>query len=89
MFQSISLFRCPSHIIESWPAFLNFSSSELTNRIKEIATAIFSKATNLFKSFQNQSSEINIKAVAMISCVSLIVVLVRGFLRRREAGMST
>lgn len=65
-------------------SFVNFPSSENTQRIKEIAFAIFAKVSEWFKNFNNQSNEINIKAIAMISCISLIGLLVIALLRRRD-----
>src|SRR5271154_3485073 len=69
------------------PSFLNIASSDRIERIKEFAMATFTKFLGFLKSFNNQSKEINTKKIAMISCVSLIVLLVIALLRRRNAQL--
>lgn len=86
MLASIHLGQWASYNQIIQPAFLNFLSSDVTKRIKDVAIAIFSKVSAFLKSFNNQSSEINIKGIAMISCLCLVTLLVISILRRRDAG---
>ncbi len=66
------------------PAFLNSLSQDPVKHIKELALSIFSKMSELFKAFNNQTNEINIKTIAMVSCLSLVALLVISMLRRRD-----
>lgn len=65
-------------------SFFNFFSTDLTKRIKETVVNIFSQIFKFFKAFDNQSNEINIKAVAMVSCLCLIGILIISNLKRDE-----
>jgi hypothetical protein len=69
------------------PFLLNFLSPEQTKQIKQIAITVFSRISEFFKSFKSinsQPKEINIKAIAMIGCLSLIALLVISMLRCRD-----
>lgn len=68
-------------------SFLNFVQQGQTNRIKEIAFDAFTKLSAFFRSFNNQSKEINMKPIAMISCLSLITLLIISIFRRREESI--
>jgi hypothetical protein len=81
MLPSIQFCQWTSYVNFSVSSFFNFLSSKQTNRIKEIALAIFLRIADFFKSFNNQSKEINIKAIAMIGCLSLIALLVISIFR--------
>lgn len=65
-------------------SLLNFIEYEETKRIKEIAASIFNRLSSFFSSFGSQSKEMNLKPLAMISCLSLIALLVISFLRKGE-----
>ena len=64
--------------------FLNFSSSDILQRIRETAFAAFSKLDAFFSSFKRQSSEGNVKTFALISCPFLIALMIISMLRKRS-----
>lgn len=86
MYVPIGTFRTPYFYIRQSP-FSQFLSSDQTKRIKEIALDCFIKASEFFAKFKLQSNETNIKAMAMISCLSLIALLVISMLRRRDHNL--
>lgn len=61
--------------------------SQLTQRIKEIVAAVWQKISDFFGSYHKPSNESNIKTFAIISCVSLIALLVISMLRRRDSNL--
>lgn len=85
MFASIQLGQWASFAHVYQPTLLNFLPAEPTKRIKEIAFATFAKISGFLRTFNNQSNEINIKAIAMISCLSLVALMVISMLRHRDA----
>jgi hypothetical protein len=85
MFASIQLSQWTSCSFIYQTFFFNSLSLDSIKRIKEIAITIFSKISAFCKSFNNQSKEINVKAIAMISCLSLVALLVISILRRRDS----
>lgn len=66
---------------------LNSLQSDITQRAKDIAIAAFKKMTEFFTFFNNQSNEINLKTFALISCVSLIALLVISMLLRKDSRL--
>ena len=71
------------------PSFLNLSPAPTTiQRIKEIAGTIFLRLSEFLKSFQAPASnEGNLKTFALVSCLSLIALLVLSILRRRDPNL--
>ncbi len=69
------------------PTFSPISPSEILNKIKDVAQTIFLKLRDFFKNSSNQNKEINLKAIAMVSCLSLIALLVISILRRRDGRL--
>ena len=63
---------------------INHLISEITKQIKAIALTIFAKISEGLRTFNNQSNEINLKTIAMVSCLSLIALLVISILRRHD-----
>lgn len=45
-------------------------------RVKDVALVVFDRCSGFVKKFKGQSNEINIKPIAMISCLSLIAILI-------------
>lgn len=64
-------------------SLLKFLQEDLTVRVQEIVADIFSKIVAFFRSFNSQSKEINLKPIAMISCLSLVTLLLISIFRRR------
>jgi hypothetical protein len=62
----------------------NISSSEIIKRIREIAVDMFTRVSEFFNAFNKPSNENNLKVFALISCASLIALLVISMLRRRD-----
>lgn len=87
MFASLRLDLLPSAPFFDSSFFSDTMISQLTNRIKEIAAAIFQKISDFFNSYNKYSNESNIKAFALISCLSLIALLVISMLRRRDSSL--
>lgn len=56
-------------------------ASQQVQRVKAIALDIFEKFSGFIKKFKSQSNEINLKPIAMISCLCLIAILVISMLR--------
>lgn len=56
-------------------------ASQQVQRVKAIALDIFEKFSGFIKKFKSQSNEIDLKPMAMISCLSLIAILVISMLR--------
>ena len=69
------------------PAFSPISPSEIMNTVKDVAQTIFLKLRDFFKKNNNQNKEINLKAIAMVSCLSLIALLVISILRCRDGRL--
>lgn len=84
MFRSIQFEKIPHYAALLQSSLLNFIEYEETKRIKEIAASIFNRLSSFFSSFGSQSKEMNLKPLAMISCLSLIAILVISFLRKGE-----
>jgi glutaredoxin 2 len=61
--------------------------SQITQRIKEIVAAAFQKISDFFNAYNKHSNESNIKTFALISCLSLIALLVISMLRRRDSRL--
>lgn len=56
--------------------FYQITVSQITERIKEIATDVFKKICEWFRFISAKPDQMNIKVFALISCVSLIIILV-------------
>jgi hypothetical protein len=70
------------------PRSLNFSSSDILQRIREAALAAFLKLDTFLSSFKRQSSEGNMKTFALISCPFLIALMIISMLRKRKPPTS-
>jgi len=68
-------------------SFLNIIEQDQAKRIKEFIFNIFSKLNSFFSSFNSQSKEMNLKPIAMISCLSLVTLLVISIFRRRSDSL--
>lgn len=68
-------------------SFSEFLSSETTKRIKEIALSIFKRITDFCSLWKQPSDETNLKAVALVSCLSLIALIVIAILRRPNSSI--
>ncbi|WP_068471424.1 hypothetical protein [Candidatus Protochlamydia phocaeensis] len=64
---------------------LQHAYSDQIRRIKEVALSFFSKCYDIFRNIETSSNQINVKTLAMISCLSLIAILVISILRRRDS----
>ena len=73
-----------SAAIFSSSPFSNIFSSKITQRIKEIAAINLQRISDFFTLY-GQSNENNVKAFALVSCLSLISLLVISMLRKRDA----
>ncbi len=85
MFTSIQFNSLSSFALFTQQPALNSLVSEPIQRIKEVVLAVFSRIYEFFHSFNKPSSENNLKAFALISCFSLIVLLFISILRRRHS----
>lgn len=73
-----------SSFINANPYIAGLISSEQIGRIKEIASGIFSRIAAFISHADSESNQINVKTLAMISCISLIALLVISILRQRD-----
>lgn len=67
--------------------FLNNFSSKIAQQVKKIALITFTKFSNFFNSFNQQPYESNLKAFALVSCLSLIALLVISILQQRDSNL--
>jgi hypothetical protein len=84
MFTSVQFGLLDPAVAYQNPSFSSFPD-RLMKRIKEIAISTFHRIFEFFKSFQKPSKETNLKTFAIISCLSLIALLVISMLRRRKS----
>lgn len=60
----------------SFPEFLsNVSTLDIMDRVKNSAMGVFNTAAGYLKTYDNYSEEENLKAFALISCISLVALL--------------
>lgn len=66
-------------------SFIDVLSTATAQRIKDIAIHIFTRLSAFLNAFSRQSNESNLKGFALISCLSLIALLVISLLRQRDS----
>lgn len=87
MFASIYSPSFSNSIISHSFSFSEIISPDITKRIQEYATPIFNQLSDFFTSFDVYPAEKNIKTFALVSCLSLIALLVISMFRKNGSSI--
>lgn len=87
MFASIHSHSFSNTIFSNSFSFSEIVSPDLTKRIQEYTKTIFVELSVFFTSFDVYPTEKNIKTFALVSCLSLIALLVISMFRKQDASL--